>query len=172
MSLKFVSCFVPALALICTLGVSQTAFANNQVKFALAKKAVLAGDVESFATADFKKLLKKAHQIDDKKRADNDDMGCDFSEAYYLGHGNGDELTARSIKNWKAVATPSGVKVTFNADGDSHLIEFDMVCQGSRCAINDVRHGYSTTKALPKHAEDSLRQEAQTMVNTNSCAWE
>lgn len=57
---------IPALALLSALGMSNVAFANNQAKLALAKKAVIAGEVSPYATPDLKKVLQQAHAIDDR----------------------------------------------------------------------------------------------------------
>ena len=163
---------IPALALFSLLAVSPTAFANDQAKLALAKKVVVEGDVSSYATPSFKNILDQAYEINDKIAAMYDDMGCELAEMGYLGYGNGD--FGLDIRNWKANVTKSGmVRATFNDGGSSSLIEFDMICNGNKCLIDDVRHGYSTNpKVLPKHTEEmSLRQEAQIMVDTNDCAW-
>jgi hypothetical protein len=156
---------IPALALLSALGMSNVAFANNQAKLALAKKAVIAGEVSPYATPDLKKVLQQAHAIDDRIQAASGYM-CEFVEHAYLGHGNAG-LEAHNIRNWKPRITKSGVKVTFNNMGASgtHLVEveFDMVCKGNSCQISDVRHGYSQSTGL------SLKQEAQAMINANSC---
>lgn len=162
---------IPALALLSALGMSNVAFANNQAKLALAKKAVIAGEVSPYATPDLKKVLQQAHAIDDRIQAAYEDMGCEFVEHYYLGHGNAG-LEANEIRNWKASVPKSGmVKVTFNSiRGGADLVEFDMVCKGNSCQISDVRHGYSQNpRVLPKRTGLSLKQEAQAMINANSC---
>lgn len=165
---------IPALALLSALGMSNVAFANNQAKLALAKKAVFTGAISPYATPNFKKILRQANTINDRmaKTAEYEGMGCEFAEHSYLGHGNAG-LGANEIRNWKASVPKSGmVKVTFNSiHGGADLVEFDMVCKGNSCQISDVRHGYSQNpRVLPKRTEGkSLRQQAQAMINANSC---
>ena len=177
MSCKSTVRVLPVLTLFLLLGVSPTAFANDQAKLALAKKAVIAGEVSPYATPDLKKVLQQAHAIDERIQAASnyEDMGCEFTEHFYLGHGNAG-LEARNIRNWKPRITKSGVKVTFNNMGASgtELVEFDMVCKGNNCQISDVRYGYSkNARVLPKRTEGlSLKQEAQAMIDKNGCTWE
>ena len=178
MSFKPTVRVLPVLMLFLLLGVSPTAFANDQAKLALAKKAVIAGEVSPYATPDLKKVLQQAHAIDERMMNTTGEyagMGCEFTEHFYLGHGNSG-LEARNIRNWKPRITKSGVKVTFNNMGASgtELVELDMVCKGNNCQISDVRYGYSkNARVLPKRTEGlSLKQEAQAMIDKNGCTWE
>lgn len=167
---------IPALALLSALGMSNVAFANNQAKLALAKKAVFTGAISPYATPNFKKILRQANTINDRmaKTAEDEGMGCEFAEHFYLGWGN-DPSEADIKRTWKASVTKSGmVRATFNNIGSANLVEFDMVCKGNSCQISDVRSGYSDNpKVFPKRTSGmSLKQEAQLMISKNSCSWE
>lgn len=110
-----VVCATPALA--------------NPTQIAIAKKAILAGEVMPYATPELRQLLKKAYQIDEKIQEQFDDpLGCEFYEHYYLGHGN---KGLEGIKNWKATPLKGGIiRITFNNTEnkpyDADLIEFVM----------------------------------------------
>lgn len=151
------------------LAISSTAFADNQTKIALAKKVVFSGNVSPYATSSLKQLLQKAHQINDREASINQDIGCEFFEHYYLGWGQ--DFSAQDVRNLKAKVEKSGtVKVTFNTGFSAQLVEMDMVCTANSCKVNDVRHGFSdNSKVLPKRISSSIRRDAQTMVNKNSC---
>lgn len=142
--------------------------ANDQAKIAIAKKAIYAGEVSPYATPAFGRLLQKAHKINEMMTTFDNETGCEFSEHYYLGHGNGG-LEASDIKNWKATTTKNGVvRISFGTYNDNYLLEF--VMQGNQ--IDDVKMAYSDNpKKTPTATEQSLREEAQKMVNTNSCGY-
>ena len=173
---KSVIRLAPALALLSVLGMSNVAFANNQAKLNLAKKAVLAGEVSPYATPSLKKALQQADAISSRmaKTVKYQYHGCEFAEHFYLGWGN-DSSEADIKRTWKASVTKSGmVRATFNNIGSANLVEFDMVCKGNSCQISDVRSGYSDNpKVFPKRTSGmSLKQEAQLMISKNSCSWE
>lgn len=150
--------------------ISVQAYANEQAKAALVRKAVIAGEISPYATDRLKNILRKAHAIDERIAKEQGDVGCEFAEHFYLGHGNGG-LEARAIKNWKTKKLPNdGIKVTFNTAYDANLLEFDLVKQGNGYAIDDVRFGYSDNpKRVPKKADDSIKETALGMIQTNGC---
>ena len=162
---------IPALALFSLLTVSPAAFANNQAKLALAKKVVFeATEISPYADPQFKKILQKAHQINQREAKAHGDVGCEFYESPYLGGGT----DAPIITSWKAGVTKSGmVRATFNntaGDTSGHLIEFDMTCRGSSCVVNDVRIANNWDSATPpQRTKYSLRKDAQAIVSANGC---
>ena len=169
---------LPVLTLFLLLGASPTAFANDQAKLALAKKMVFETEqkVSPYATPDLKKLLRKAHQIDQREsKRIGGDIACGFFESTYLGAGDDGPGV---ITNWKAGVTKSGmVRATFHKDSNStsndtsgHLIEFDMTCRGQKCLVDDVRIASNWESAtLPQRTQYSLRKDAQAIVNANGC---
>lgn len=162
------------IALFGTLLITAPTLANP-AQIAVAKKAVLAGEVMPYATPELRSLLKQAYRVDGQMTTPDNDMGCEFAEHFYLGHGNGG-LEAEYIRNWKATTLKNGViRISFSQAGfdgglsDSNLIEF--VMKGNQ--IHDVRFGYSDNpKKPPTKTDSSLRAEAQQMVKTGRCAWE
>lgn len=142
----------------------------NPTQTAVAKKAIYAGEVMPYATPEFKQLLRKAYDVQDEVGEwTGDDFACEFSEHFYLGHGNGG---LDGVKNWKATANNNVIRVTFSnayhQPEDVSLVEFIM--KGSQ--IHDVRYGYSSNpKKAPTKTTHSLREEAQKMVKTGDCAW-
>lgn len=157
---------LPKIALLGTLLITAPTLANP-AQIAIAKKAVLAGEVMPYATPEFRSLLKQAYRVDGQMTTPDNEMGCEFAEHFYLGHGNGG---LASIKNWKANAKNNMVRITFSNGGyDANLIEFKM--KGNQ--IDDVRFGYSDNpKKPPSKTEHSLKNEAQTMAKTGHCTWE
>lgn len=153
------------IALFGTLLITAPTLANP-AQIAVAKKAVLAGEVMPYATPELRSLLKQAYRVDGQMTTPDNELGCEFAEHFYLGHGNGG---LDSIKNWKANAKNNMVRIAFSNGGyDANLIEFKM--KGNQ--IDDVRFGYSDNpKKPPTKTDSSLRAEAQTMVNTGDCAF-
>lgn len=151
-ALSSVFCATPALA--------------NPTQIAVAKKAILAGEIMPYATPELRNLLKQAYRVDGQMTTPDNELGCEFAEHFYLGHGNGGLDT---IKNWKASTKNNVVRITFSNGGyDANLIEF--VMKGNQ--IHDVRHGYSDNpKKIPTKTDSSIRAEAQTMVKTGDCAF-
>lgn len=165
------------VVLICGLVLNAIpAYANDQVKIALAKKVITEGEISPYATPNLKNILQKAHKINDQmaKTAEYEGVGCDFAEHFYLGHGNGglDEIT-----KWKANVLKNGVvRVSFNnGSGEmayANLVEFDMVQKGNRYAIDDVRFAMSDNpKKIPLGTDSSIKLEAQAMINKNGCTF-
>lgn len=141
--------------------VPNVSFANNQAKIAVVKKAIWDGEVSPYATQEFKTILQKAHKINEKMTTEDEPMGCEFVEHYYLGHGNGGP-EKKDFKNLKANVLKSGdVQVTYTLWGSKGLLRFKVVCTGNSCLINDV---------VDKDA-GSLKQEAKKMIATNGCGY-
>lgn len=166
--MKFITkaLILPSILALC----STHGYANEQQKKAqFVKKIVLSGQISPYATKRLKTILRKAHEIDNRKGIEYGGIGCDFAEHYYLGHGNGDFET-KYIKNWKTTQLPNGnMRVSFNTSSDAHLIEFDLVKQGTSYAVEDFRYGYSDNpKRVPKKAF-SIKQEALEMIKRNDC---
>lgn len=153
-----------------TLMFVSTATLANHNQIAIAKKAILKGEVMPYATPELKQILQKAHKIDDTIREQYDEpYGCEFAEHFYLGHGNGG-LEAQDIQNWNATTLQNGViHITFSNGGvNQNLIEFTM--KGN--LIDNVKFGYSDNpKKIPNKTDISLKVQAQKMIKTNNCGF-
>lgn len=153
------------LIIISLMAISSiSAYANPKAKNELAKKIVASGEISPYATPELKKLLQKAHQIND--RIGNEQYGetCEFYEHFYTGHGNGD---MGGIRNWRSKTLKNGsLQVLFDTHSGTSLVEFDIVAKGKGYAVDDVRLGDS---ANPKQKKSSIRRTAQNMVKLNNC---
>lgn len=166
--------------MIVTLGLFASALpvhANDQAKIAFAKKVILAGEISPYATPTLKNTLQKAHKINDRMAGTEEygDVGCEFAEHFYLGHGNSG-LEANEIINWKAKVLPNGsVRITFGRKNyaESNLVEMDMQTKGKTYVLDDVRFAYSDNpKKVPTGADSSIKLEAQAMINKNGCTFD
>lgn len=134
------------------MSLSSTALANNQAKINLAHKAILTGRVSPYATPSLRQLLKQADVTQFKIDID---LGCEMSEHYYLGHGNGDLV----IENLETKVLKDGTVLSTFTDREYReyraIVHFKMICKKEDCKIDDV---------------NNLREDAQSIVDTYSCS--
>lgn len=150
-----------------------TSVSSDQIE--IAKRAIEYGSASYYATPEFEKLLRKASYIT-QTTSENGDCAV---EHYYFGHGQ----DSASIGNWQITPLKNGViriayntTCNYNFDPSSplgelcgaHLAEFTM--KGN--FIDDVRFGYSDNpKKFPTKTTNSLREDAQKVVNLGKCDW-
>lgn len=149
--------------------VATQAASTQASQIAVAKQAILTGEIMPYATPELRDLLRQAYRVDGQMRTPDNETGCEFYEHYYLGHGN---KGLEGIKNWKATSKNNIVSITFNNTFDKpydvDLVEFTM--RGNQ--IDDVRNAYSNNPhIIPKLSrhDPSIKQNAQEMVRTGGC---
>ena len=118
---------------------SNTTFANDNVKIKVAKQAIQSMQVRSYASPALKNLIGQMEKVEKQIEPE---MGCEMPEGFFMGYGNGgagaSRLQATVLKN-------GVVRATWIEDwgdrryGDKKTVDFDMTCQGNRCVIEDVR---------------------------------
>lgn len=148
LALTSIFCATPAMA--------------NSAQIAVAKKAILKGEVMPYATPELKRNLQQAYKINDRmqQHPNYEPMGCEFASAFYLGHGNGGP-EPQDFKNFKFTTLKNGyLQANYTVWGDKVSTKFKMVCKGNNCLIDDVLSDFG-----------SLKSEAKTMVKTNRCAF-